>query len=94
ARTPSGSSAPKVVGREAVPTAVRPDQQQGDGRYPVAWLRITAPHRTTPTAHSWCICGRDLFAAGHARVLALIEDHTAHRLLCPLRSPQEERNAA
>ncbi|MFD6285224.1 hypothetical protein ACFWDP_37100 [Streptomyces anthocyanicus] len=29
-----------------------------------------------------------------ARVLALITDHEAHRDLCPLRTPQEERAAA
>ncbi|MFE4912480.1 hypothetical protein ACFRCX_13155 [Streptomyces sp. NPDC056652] len=93
APTPSGSGAPKVVA-EGVPSAVLPDPQQGDGRYPIAWLRITAPKGATPTAHSWCMCDRDLFAAGHARVLALIEDHTAHRDLCTLRASQEERNAA
>ncbi|MFJ9027295.1 hypothetical protein ACIRQP_01970 [Streptomyces sp. NPDC102274] len=93
ALAPSGSSAPKVAA-EGVPTAVRLDPQQGDGRHPVAWLRITAPKGATPTAASWCACGRDLFAAGHRKVLALIADHTAHRDTCPLRSPQEERNAA
>lgn len=34
--------APKVVA-EGVPVAVRPDQQTGDGRYPIAWLTISAP---------------------------------------------------
>ncbi|MFB6984107.1 hypothetical protein [Streptomyces scopuliridis] len=90
---PSGSGAPKVVA-EGVPSAVRLNPQKGDGRYPVAWLRITAPKGATPTAASWCRCGRDLFAAGHRKVLALIEDHAAHRDRCTLRSSQEERNAA
>ncbi|MET8727067.1 hypothetical protein ABZV81_07750 [Streptomyces parvus] len=84
----SGRGAPKVVA-EGVPIAVRPDQQTGDGRHPVAWLTITAPRGATPTVTSVCQCGRNLFAAGHHRALALIEDHTRHRDLCPLRTPQE-----
>ncbi|MFD6291873.1 hypothetical protein [Streptomyces sp. NPDC060205] len=84
---------PKGVA-EGVPTAVLPDPQAGDGRYPVAWLRITAPRGATPTATSTCLCGRDRSAIGRARVLALIADHEAHRDLCPLRTPQEERAAA
>ncbi|MFE4373274.1 hypothetical protein ACFRMN_34565 [Streptomyces sp. NPDC056835] len=93
APAPSGSGALRVVA-EGVPSAVRPDPQQGDGRHPIAWLRITAPKGATPTAASWCACGRDLFAAGHRKVLALITDHTDHRDRCTLRSSQEERNAA
>ncbi|MEU4030744.1 hypothetical protein [Streptomyces anulatus] len=80
----SCSGAPKVVA-EGVPTAVRPDQQTGDGRYPIAWLTITAPRGATPTATSICACGRDLFAAGHTKALALIADHTDHKTRCPLR---------
>ncbi|MFE2181120.1 hypothetical protein [Streptomyces sp. NPDC059455] len=91
-----GRSAPKDVGRKAVPSALRPDQQQGDGRYPVAWLRITAPPdwRAVPTATSKCACGRDRSAVGRRRVLALIADHEAHKDACPLRTPQEGRAAA
>ncbi|MGW4217787.1 hypothetical protein ACWEJZ_12300 [Streptomyces bacillaris] len=85
----SGCGAPKVVGRKAVPTAVRPDQQTGDGRYPIAWLTITAPRGATPTATSICQCGRNLFAAGHHKALALIADHTDHKTRCPLRADQE-----
>ncbi|MEV8447499.1 hypothetical protein [Streptomyces parvus] len=85
----SGRGAPKGVGRKAVPTAVRPDQQTGDGRHPIAWLTVTAPRGATPTVTSVCQCGRNLFAAGHRRALALIEDHTRHRDLCPLRTPQK-----
>ncbi|WP_053607549.1 hypothetical protein [Streptomyces sp. MMG1522] len=85
----SDGGAPKVVGRKAVPTAVRPDQQTGDGRHSIAWLTITAPRGATPTVTSVCRCGRNLFAAGHHRALALIEDHTHHRNLCPLHTPQE-----
>ncbi|MFE2466788.1 hypothetical protein [Streptomyces mirabilis] len=84
---------PKGVA-EGVPTAVRPDPQQGDGRYPVAWLHICAPRGAVPTATSKCLCGRDRSAVGRARVLALITDHEAHRDTCPLRTPQEGRTAA
>ncbi|MER6503217.1 hypothetical protein ABT218_28625 [Streptomyces sp. NPDC001455] len=89
----SGSSAPKDVGRKAVPSSVCPGPQVGDGRRPIAWLTITAPRGATPAATSVCDCGRNLFAAGHRRVLALIDDHTRHRTLCPLRTT-EERNAS
>ncbi|MEW1724132.1 hypothetical protein [Streptomyces sp. NPDC093109] len=57
-------------------------------------MRITAPRGAAPTAASWCVCGRDLFAAGHRQVLALIADHTAHRDICPRHTGREERNAA
>lgn len=79
---------------EGVPIAVRPDRRRGDGRYPVAWLRITAPRGAVPTATSQCLCGRDRSAIGHGKVHALITDHEAHRDLCPLRTPQEGRAAA
>ncbi|WP_240044937.1 hypothetical protein [Streptomyces alboflavus] len=85
--------APKGVA-EGVPTAVRPDPRVGDGRVPVAWLRIVAPRGAVPTATSTCLCGRDRSAVGKVRVLALITDHEAHRDLCPLRTPQEGRAAA
>ncbi|MCX4590287.1 hypothetical protein OG819_11080 [Streptomyces sp. NBC_01549] len=84
---------PKGVA-EGVPIAVRPDPQQGDGRYPVAWLHICAPRGAVPTATSKCLCGRDRSAVGKARVLALITDHEAHRDACPLRTPQKGRTAA
>ncbi|MER5222347.1 hypothetical protein [Streptomyces flaveus] len=85
--------APKGVA-EGVRSAVRPDPHTGDGRYPVAWLHIVAPRGTVPTATSKCACGRDRSAIGRARVLALIDDHTAHRDACPLRTPLEGRTAA
>ncbi|MGK3106255.1 hypothetical protein [Streptomyces sp. WAC05858] len=96
ASAPDGRSAPKDVGRKAVPSALRSDRQQGDGRYPVAWLRITAPPdwRAVPTATSKCACGRDRIAVGRRRVLALIADHEAHKNACPLRSSREGRTAA
>lgn len=84
---------PKGVA-EGVPIAVRSDPPRGDGRYPVAWLHIVAPRGAVPTATSKCHCGRDRSAVGKARVLALIEDHAAHRDHCPLRTSQEGRTAA
>lgn len=95
----TGHSAPKVVA-EGVRTAVRPDPRRGeqlrpDGRFPIAWLHICAPPRgSTPTATSRCECGRDRSAIGRRKVLALIDDHAAHRNECPLRTTQEGRNAA
>lgn len=95
--TPVDSGAPKVVARKGVLSALRPDPQQGDGRYPIAWLHITAPSNgATPTATSKCLCGRDRSAVGQRKVLALIEDHHAHRNTCFWRrsSASEERTAA
>ncbi|MCX4590831.1 hypothetical protein OG819_14020 [Streptomyces sp. NBC_01549] len=91
ARTAVGE--PKDVA-EGVPIAVRPDPQTGDGRYPVAWLHICAPYGATPSASSRCLCGWNRRAFGRTRVLALIANHTAHRDVCPLRSPQEGRDTA
>jgi hypothetical protein len=85
---------PRVVARKGVPSALRSDPQQGDGRYPVAGLHISAPHGATPSATSRCECGWHRRAFGRKRVLALIDDHTAHREHCPLRNPQEGRNTA
>ncbi|WP_381796508.1 hypothetical protein [Streptomyces niveus] len=82
---PPAVGAPKGVA-EGVPTALLPDQQIGDGRHATGWVTIRVPRRGTPTATSWCACGRDLFASGHSKVLALSEDHTAHRDACPLRT--------
>ncbi|BBC34592.1 hypothetical protein SGFS_058860 [Streptomyces graminofaciens] len=92
----TGRSAPTDVARKGAPSALRPDPQTGDGRYPVAWLHIQAPRRrgAEPTATSKCLCGWDRSAVGQRRVLALIETHTAHRDICPLRSNQEGRTAA
>ncbi|MEU9406158.1 hypothetical protein AB0E08_10690 [Streptomyces sp. NPDC048281] len=78
---------------EGVLIALRPNPRRNDGRYPVAWLHITAPRGATPTATSKCACGWDRSAVGHKRVRALIDAHTAHRDTCPLRNPQEGRAA-
>jgi len=96
AEAPTGRSAPKVAGRQAVPSSVRPDPQAGDGRTPIAWLHITAPPSkyATPTATSRCECGHHLHAIGQQRVLDLIALHTAHRDTCPLRTRSDGRNAA
>ncbi|MFH8888323.1 hypothetical protein [Streptomyces sp. NPDC017949] len=92
--TTGGRGAPKVVA-EGVPSVLRPNPHGDDGRRPVAWLHITAPGRgTSPSVRSWCACGRDLFAAGQRRALALIADHAEHRTLCPRITPQEGRKAA
>jgi len=80
------------VGRR--PSASRSGPRRGDGRYPIAWLHLAAPGRgAVPTARSWCQCGHDRSAVGAARVLALIDAHTAHRSACPLRTT-ESRTAA
>lgn len=85
---------PKVAARQGVPSALRPNPHRGDGHYPIAWLHISAPRGAVPTATSKCACGRDRSAVGHAQVRALINSHTAHRDLCPLRNSQEGRAAA
>ncbi|MFE1881897.1 hypothetical protein [Streptomyces diastatochromogenes] len=85
---------PKGGARKGLLSALRPDPQTGDGRYPVAWLHIRAPRGTVPTGTSKCLCGWDRSAVGVARVTALIDAHTAHRDTCPLRNPQEGRAAA
>ncbi|MET9853254.1 hypothetical protein ABZY57_09955 [Streptomyces sp. NPDC006450] len=93
ARTTDSSGAPKVVA-EGVPSSVRSNPCLDDGRRPVAWLHISAPGRgVTPSARSWCSCGRDLFAAGQSRALALIDDHMRHRTACPQLVSQEGKAA-
>jgi hypothetical protein len=92
-RSPAAGSAPKGVA-EGVLSTLRPDPPAGDGRTPVAWLHIVAPKGAIPTATSTCACGRDRSAVGHGKVLALIEDHQAHRDRCALRNQTERRTAA
>ncbi|GAA1131474.1 hypothetical protein [Streptomyces javensis] len=88
------AGAPTGAARQGVPSGS--GGQRGDGRYPIAWLHITAPPdwQATPTATSTCACGRDRSAVGRRRVLALIADHEAHKTSCPLRSSQEGATAA
>lgn len=85
---------PTGAARKGVQTALLPDPQRSDGRYPVAWLNIRAPYGATPSATSTCLCGRNQRAFGERRVHALIIDHETHRDHCPLRTPQEGRRAA
>ncbi len=94
APAPHGQRAPKVVGRQAVPIAVRPDPQTGDGRHVNGWLHVVAPQGAIPTATSVCDCGRNRSAVGRKHVIALVEDHTAHRDLCPLRTASQEGRTA
>ncbi|MER6255720.1 hypothetical protein ABT224_30645 [Streptomyces sp. NPDC001584] len=91
APAPASSSALKVVA-EGVPSSVRPDPHADDGRRPVAWLHIVAPpsYGASPSVRSWCSCGRDIFAAGLVRALALIDDHVQHRTTCPLLNQRRE----
>ncbi|WP_427166577.1 hypothetical protein ACQF4J_21805 [Streptomyces sp. C1-1] len=84
---------PKGAARKGVRTACGPDPHGDDGRRPIAWLHIVAP-RAVLTATLRCACGHDRSAIGKPHVLALIDDHTAHRDACPLRNPQEGRPAA
>ncbi len=92
--TRAAAAGARRVVAEGVLSALRSDTQQGDGRYPIAWLHISAPRGSIPTATSKCLCGRDRSAVGHNKVHALITDHETHRDLCPLRTTQEGRAAA
>jgi hypothetical protein len=85
---------PDGAARQGVRSACSSDPHGDDGRRPIAWLHVVAPRGAVPTATSRCACGRDRSAIGKPRVLALIDDHTAHRTVCPLRHPQEGRAAA
>ncbi|WP_449477297.1 hypothetical protein [Streptomyces abikoensis] len=57
----------------------------------MAWLHIRAPQGAVPSARSTCVCGRDRHAVGRDKVLALIEDHTAHRGTCALRNGERKK---
>ena len=73
---------------------LRSDPRPATGVRVVGVLHIVAPGRATvPTATSRCSCGRDRSAVGQRQVLALIDDHTAHRAMCPLLT-SEGRDAA
>ncbi|MGW6565090.1 hypothetical protein [Streptomyces sp. NPDC054975] len=85
--------ASKVVGPG--PSLLGSDPHPTDGPRIVGMLHISAPgRRAVPTATSTCECGRNRSAVGHRKVLALIDEHAAHRDLCPLLNPSEGRTAA
>ncbi|MFJ3637965.1 hypothetical protein [Streptomyces sp. NPDC090112] len=86
-----GRGAPRGVA-EGVPSSVSPDPRADGGRRPIAWLHIVAPPSfgASPSVRSWCSCGRDLFAAGRTRALALIADHAQHREACSRLTPRRE----
>ena len=82
---PPAAVGAKDAARQGVPSVVRPDPPADDGRRPTAELHIVAPPdwRVTPSARSWCSCGRERSAIGRAAVLRLVADHTEHRNNCP-----------
>ncbi|MFF3317055.1 hypothetical protein ACFYV5_16290 [Streptomyces sp. NPDC003035] len=85
--------ASKVVGPWAVPSGSEP--HPANGPRIVGMLHISAPgRRAVPTATSRCECGRNRSTVGQHQVLALVDDHIAHRDLCPLLNPTEGRDAA
>ncbi|MDT0417816.1 hypothetical protein RM574_20240 [Streptomyces sp. DSM 41982] len=64
-------------------------------RHQVGALHIVAPpNGTTPSARSWCACGRERTATGTAAVLVLIAQHAAHRGTCPHHTPDDAGRAA
>jgi hypothetical protein len=93
--SPAASSAPKIAA-EGARSSVRSDPRAGDGRRPVAWLHVVAPPDwgATVEATSWCSCGRYDHATTRRGVLALVEAHTAHHDVCPLRRPATEGSKA
>ncbi|MFE5193403.1 hypothetical protein ACFQ93_06785 [Streptomyces sp. NPDC056601] len=81
---------------EGVPIAVHPDPQTRDGYRPRAVLHVVAPPdwRVTPSAHSWCSCGRERQAIGRAAVLSLVAAHNEHRNTCPQLTHTQEGGKA
>ncbi|MFF7703233.1 hypothetical protein [Streptomyces lydicus] len=101
ARTPAGSGAPKVVARQGVLSAVRPDLRQTtqcDQEPVFLGVHIVAPPDwSAPTsATATCPCGYQRSARGRAAVLSLVEDYTEHKeTTCPRHAGiAERRNAA
>ncbi|MGW4752881.1 hypothetical protein [Streptomyces chartreusis] len=60
----------------------------------VGALEIRVPYRGTPTARSWCSCGRDRTVSGADAVRELIDAHAYHRTVCHLHNLPERRTAA
>lgn len=93
-RPPTGGGDREKAARQGVLSALRPAAHPADGRRVVAMLHITAPSSSAvPTATSTCACGHNRSAVGHRRVLALIEEHTAHRTTCTLLHAEGESAA-
>ncbi|MFJ5708906.1 hypothetical protein [Streptomyces sp. NPDC093105] len=91
ARPPRPS--PAVGAKKVVAEGVRSglDPHPPTGPRILAQLHICAPGRgATPSARSWCSCGRDLNAFGHRKTTALIADHDRHRTNCPLLTQGKE----
>ncbi|MFF0484110.1 hypothetical protein [Streptomyces sp. NPDC004435] len=85
--------APAVGAEKVVAEGVRSgsDPRQATGPRILAMLHIGAADRNaSPTAHSWCSCGRDLKVFGHQQVARLADDHTRHRSQCPLLTEGKE----
>ncbi|MEU9199478.1 hypothetical protein [Streptomyces sp. NPDC048332] len=86
----SGSGAPKVVGRQAVPTAVRPDPDviTVTGIWPGLQIRMTG----IPQADWLCHCGHHERARGRTAVIELTTRvRVGH---CPHTTPTESRRTA
>ncbi|MEU0118200.1 hypothetical protein ABZ137_32040 [Streptomyces bobili] len=63
-------------------------------RHPNDGARWSKRNGAAPTAAYACACGRTRTATGLHSVAALVADYDLHRDLCPLRRPQEGRDAA
>ncbi|MEE1806416.1 hypothetical protein [Streptomyces sp. BE133] len=89
----SGSGAPKVVGRKAVPIAVRPDPRTTTVHGIRPGLHILGLDRgEIPVADWLCTCGHHERARGRKAVTEL---NTRVRVgHCPHRAPAQNRSAA
>ncbi|MEU8993452.1 hypothetical protein AB0C95_01295 [Streptomyces caniferus] len=93
ARTPAGSGAPKVVARQGVLSALRPDPQT----VTVTGLRPGLDVRglgrdEVPVADWLCVCGHHERARGRAAVHALT--HRVQVGHCPHHAPETSRRKA
>ncbi|MFJ5802535.1 hypothetical protein [Streptomyces decoyicus] len=99
-RAPAGSGAPKVVARQGVPSAVRPDPHTttpaGAERVFFGLHVIAPPSRSAATsATAACPCGYRRNAKGRDGVLQLVADYTDHKTACPRYTGiAEKRNIA
>ncbi|MEW1757819.1 hypothetical protein AB0393_15045 [Streptomyces cyaneofuscatus] len=92
AQTASGSGAPKVVGRKAVPAAVLPDPHTVTVTGIRPGLTVRGLGRNQIPAADWlCACGHHERARGRDRVTDLTTRARVH--YCP-HTEQHRRNAA